>query len=105
MTAINSERERADAIIDGLHAWYITADLPKPTAAQVENLICFCGERGIGLTAGEWTEIYKLGGDRIGALLNIACGHMRDDMSDEKVTAAARKIAIRGRVRVITRSG
>ena len=102
---MNSERERAENIVDGLHAWYVTADLPKPTPAQIENLICFCGERGIGITAGEWTEIYKLGADRIGALLNIACGHMRDDGGDEKVTAAAKLLAIRGRVRVITRSG
>ena len=98
------DRARMNEIIDGLRAWYKTAALPSPTPAQVENLICFCGERGIGLTSGEWSEIYKLGGDRIAALLNIACGHMRDDGGDEKVTAAAKLLAIRGRVRVIPRA-
>ena len=98
------DRARMNEIIDGLHAWYKTADLPKPTPAQVESLLVFTGDRGIGLTAGEWSDLWKLGGDRIDTLHNIICGHVADAGDDEQVTAMARLIAVRGRVRPIPRA-
>jgi len=84
---MNSERERAEAIIDGLHAWYEVTGLSKPTAAQVESMLIIAGDRGVTLDAAEWSEVWKLGDDRIARLHNIICGHMTDAGDDECVAA------------------
>ena len=99
------DRARMNDIISGLEAWYDHTDANPPTDAQVESLLVFLGDRGIGLTAGEMQALFKLGRDRIDTLHNIICGHAVDAGDDEKVTDMARLIAIRGRVKVITRSG
>ena len=98
------DRQRMNDIVENLRAWYDHTDANPPTDAQVESLLVFLGDRGIGLTAGEMQALFKLGRDRIDTLHNIICGHVADAGDDEKVTDMARLIAVRGRVRPVPRA-
>ena len=98
------DRQRMNDIISGLEAWWKVTGAVKPTPAQIESLLVWTADRGIGLTAGEWSDLWKLGRDRIDTLHNIICGHVADAGDDEKVTDMARLIAVRGRVRPVPRA-
>lgn len=98
---MNSERERAEAIIADLDCVYRAHGVSRPQPALVESILIFTGESGLAVTAKEWTRIWRLGDARLSRLHSIICGHMTDDESDAEVTAIRRLLAIRGRVRPI----
>jgi len=98
---MNSERERAFEIISNLDGVYRAHGVSKPTDALVESMLIYTGDLGLGITAGEWTRIWRIGDARLSRLHAILCGHLTDDESDAEVTAIRRLLAIRGRVRPI----